>query len=161
MAHSPRYALFRAGPDLQFLIEIKTWQRWRDDPDFQFVSAVVAHRWVRLGKPNRTQLRVGLNGRVTRSGGPDYAEEERMRDHHRRLILAAQKAGATQVRIVKHGQRHHRMTFLAADGAPHTMPVATSPSDHRTDRNTVARIRRILRMAAEKPSGETCKQGAV
>jgi hypothetical protein len=78
-----------------------------------------------------------------------------MRDYHRRLILAAQKAGATQVRITKHRQRHHRITFLAADGATHTMSVSTSPSDPRSGRNAVANIRRILRAAAEKTSGET------
>ncbi len=73
-----------------------------------------------------------------------------MRDYHRRLILAAQKAGATEVRIDKSKTRHHRITFRAPDGSPQALPLSSTPSDRRTILNEFARIRR--KITANKPS---------
>ena len=57
---------YPGDPGVLCAVKLDRWQFSRDNPRYQLVSYTAAKRWVRLGKPNETALRINHNGRVAR-----------------------------------------------------------------------------------------------
>jgi hypothetical protein len=131
-------------PETLVAISPKVWEYARHNQLYRAVTATAAHRWVRLGKPNLTNLRI-VHGRIRLVDSLTiyYEGHPEMRDYHRRLLAAAEKLGATEARIVP-GGAHPKLLCRGADGVERCLPIAYSPSDRRRIRNDTARLRRLL-----------------
>ena len=61
------------------------------------------------------------------------------------LVAELSRHGITSHRVVR-GGKHHQLRFLAG-GAERLYVFSSTPSDHRTCRNSVSGLRRLLRSA--------------
>jgi len=150
MAHAPIYVLWHQRgidfPEVLITISPAVWQHAQHDPRCRKITYTAAHRWVRLGKPNLTPLRINRYGRIMRAEplAIFYEEHPEMRDYHRRVLRYADRAGATDIRL-EPGSGHPRLYFRDAEGSEHWVSLAWSPSDRRAYLNDTARIRRVLK----------------
>ena len=147
------YAIYRLATHPGILRELTPdqWALNRENPNYQKITSTHAHRWVRNGGIHETSLWVGIDGRIRRPMISMISDYEEQRDYYEQLINAANRLGATDIRITHNTGRHKpRIVFRALDGTKRSMFVARPPADRRAYLNDITRIRRLL---SDPPKG--------
>ena len=67
-----------------------------------------------------------------------------MRRLQKKLLSEARAFGARDLRVV-HRRKHPAIAGAAANGRRFLLPFPGSPSDRRSEKNSIAQLRRLLR----------------